>query len=211
MTIHRRHHYTSSILSLLLLLFSTALLLLTVTVTAAQPPLRYLTRPTAIWNQAIQTIPSQNNAIVLSPDTSWLYVTSVDLGTLSKLNPANGKFVQYYDKVGVEAKEGGRFVYGQGRIEFFMDDGSDDQLLESASYDNGGTTGTNNDSATTNNAASGGVVGSYLLYWVLDVSQQGYYSKVVCVEHDDDPNSEQIVVRWVATLSGILNGMPKIG
>eukprot|EP00984_Skeletonema_dohrnii_P031040 scaffold23072_cov67-Skeletonema_dohrnii-CCMP3373.AAC.1 len=64
---HRhRHHYTSSILSLFLLLFSSALL--TVTVTAAQPPLRYLTRPTAIWNQAIQTIPSQNNAIVLSPD-----------------------------------------------------------------------------------------------------------------------------------------------
>jgi len=112
----------------------------------------------------------------------------------------------------VEAKEGGRFVYGQGGIEFYTDDDSDDKLLESASGDNEGTTGTNNDSATTNNAnASGGGVGSYLLYWVLDVSQQGYYSKVVCVEHDDDPNSEQIVVRWVATLSGILNGMPKIG
>eukprot|EP00984_Skeletonema_dohrnii_P029027 scaffold19315_cov83-Skeletonema_dohrnii-CCMP3373.AAC.2 len=155
---HRRHHYTSSILSLLLLLFSSALLL-TVTVTAAQPPLRYLTRPTAIWNQAIQTIPSQNNAIVLSPDNSWLYITSVDLGTLSKLNPANGKFVQYYDKVGVEAKEGGRFVYGQGGLEFFRDDGSDDQLLEGASGDNEGTTGTNTDSAATNNATSGGVVG----------------------------------------------------
>ena len=113
----------------------------------------------------------------------------------------------------MEAKEGGRFVYGQGGIEFYTDDDSDDKLLESASGDNEGTTGTNNDSATTNiNAnASGGGVGSYLLYWVLDVSQQGYYSKVVCVEHDDDPNSEQIVVRWVATLSGILNGMPKIG
>ena len=53
--------------------------------------------------------------------------------------------------------------------------------------------------------------GSYLLYWVLDVSSQGYYSKVVCVEHDEDPNSESIVIRWVATLSGILNGMPQIG
>jgi len=112
----------------------------------------------------------------------------------------------------VEAKEGGRFVYGQGGIEFYTDDSSDDKLLESASGDNEGTTGTNNDSATTNiNANASGGVGSYLLYWVLDVSQQGYYSKVVCVEHDDDPNSEQIVVRWVATLSGILNGMPKIG
>jgi len=80
--------------------------------------------------------------------------------------------------------EGGRFGYGQGGIEF-------------------------HDAAASDSDSSEG--GSYLLYWVLDVSQQGYYSKVICVEHEDDPESEQIVVRWVATLSGILNGMPKIG
>lgn len=77
--------------------------------------------------------------------------------------------------------EGGRFGYGQGGIEFHNADSS-------SSSDGGG---------------------SYLLYWVLDVSQQGYYSKVICVEHEGE--EEQIVVRWVATLSGILNGMPKIG
>ena len=89
--------------------------------------------------------------------------------------------MQYFDRVGLEALEGGRFGYGQGGIEF---------------HDAAGT--------------SGGGGGSYLLYWVLDVSQQGYYSKVICVEHEEE-DEEQIVVRWVATLSGILNGMPKIG
>lgn len=114
-------------------------------------------------------------------------MTSIDFGTLSKLNPKNGKFVQYFDRVGLEAMEGGRFGYGQGGIEFY-------------------------DDATTADEGEGAAEGgSYLLYWVLDVSQQGYYSKVICVEHEDDPESEQIVVRWVATLSGVLNGMPKIG
>ena len=82
--------------------------------------------------------------------------------------------------------EGGRFGYGQGGIEFYINE-------------------ENEDDATTTEGEGGG---SYLLYWVLDVSQQGYYSKVVCIEHDE---SEQIVVRWVKSLSGILNGMPQIG
>jgi len=101
--------------------------------------------------------------------------------------------VQYFDKVGLEALEGGRFGYGQGGIEFYN---------AAAAAGSG---------SVSNNSEEGGKEGSYLLYWVLDVSQQGYYSKVICVEHEDDPKSEQIVVRWVATLSGILNGMPKIG
>ena len=162
----------------------------TAAVAAATPKISYQTPPTPLWNQAISTTPSQNNAIQISPDNSWLYITSVDYGTLSKLNPTNGKFVRYYDQLGKDAAEGGRFAYGQGGIEFYMSNQDED------------------DSTTT--ADSGGS-GSYLLYYALDVSQQGYYSKIVCAEHDADSESEQIVVRWVATLSGVLNGMPKIG
>ena len=178
-------------------------LLTTTTLTLASssttPPISYTIRPTPLWNQAISTTPSQNNAISISPDNSWLYVTSVDFGTLSKLNPTNGKFVRYYDTIGKEAVEGGRFGYGQGGIEFYIDE--DDENEDDA------TTTTNDSSATTTEGGGG----SYLLYWVLDVSQQGYYSKVVCIEHDEDPQSEQIVVRWGKSLSGILNGMPQIG
>ena len=162
--------------------------LLTTLTSSATPPISYTIRPTPIWNQAILTTPSQNNAISISPDNSWLYITSVDYGTLSKLNPSNGKFVRYYDTIGKEAVEGGRFGYGQGGIEFYINENKSE------------------DDATTTTTEGGG--GSYLLYWVLDVSQQGYYSKVVCIEHDE---SEQIVVRWVKSLSGILNGMPQIG
>lgn len=161
--------------------------IIALTTAASAQAISYQAPPKVIWNQAIQTIPSQTNDIAISPDSSWLYVTSVNKGTLSKLNPSNGKFVQYYDKLGVEAAENGRYGYGQGGIEFYMDDSS---------------------SGGSSSSAAGG---SYLLYWVLDVSSQGYYSKVVCVEHDEDPNSESIVIRWVATLSGILNGMPQIG
>ena len=110
-------------------------------------------------------------------------MTSVDYGTLSKLHPENGNFVRYFDTLGLEAKEEGRFVYGQGGIEFYI---ADD---DSSSSESSG--------------------GNYLVYWVLDVSQQGSLSKVICVEHDDE--SEEIVVRWVVSLSGILSGMPKIG
>ena len=174
--------------------FLLSLLTTTTTLTLASssttPPISYTIRPTALWNQAISTTPSQNNAISISPDNSWLYITSVDFGTLSKLNPTNGKFVRYYDTIGKEAVEGGRFGYGQGGIEFYIDE--DDESEDDATTTEGGG-------------------GSYLLYWVLDVSQQGYYSKVVCIEHDEDPQSEQIVVRWVKSLSGILSGMPQIG
>jgi hypothetical protein len=178
-------------------------LLLTTTLTLASsstPPISYTIRPTPLWNQAISTTPSQNNAISISPDNSWLYITSVDYGTLSKLNPTNGKFVRYYDTIGKEAVEGGRFGYGQGGIEFYIDEEKNEDDATA-----------NDSSATTTTTATEGGGGSYLLYWVLDVSQQGYYSKVVCIEHDKDPQSEQIVVRWVKSLSGILNGMPQIG
>jgi hypothetical protein len=189
-----------------------ALATLTTAAEAAQPLISYLTPPTTIWNQAIQTIPSQNNAIAISPpssNNSWLYVTSVDQGTLSKLNPSNGKFVQYYDKLGIEAKDNGRFAYGQGGIEFYIKETNVETSSSSSNSGGGNTTTTSTSTGTTTSTKNDG--GSYLLYWVLDVSQQGYYSKIVCVEHDEDPNSKQIVVRWVATLSGILNGMPKIG
>jgi len=171
-----------------------SLFLLSTTATAAAiPKISYKTPPTPLWNQAISTTPSQNNAVTISPDNAWLYITSVDYGTLSKLNPTNGKFVRYYDQVGKDAVEGGRFGYGQGGIEFYMQNKDDSTTTTAA------------------NTANSGGGGSYLLYWVLDVSQQGYYSKVICIEHDADSKSEQIVVRWVATLSGVLNGMPKIG
>lgn len=185
---------------LLSLLLTTALTL----ATSTTPPISYTIPPTPLWNQAISTTPSQNNAISISPDNSWLYITSVDYGTLSKLNPTNGKFVRYYDTIGKEAVEGGRFGYGQGGIEFYIKE-DDDKSEDDA-------TTTNNDSSTTTTTTTvEGGGGSYLLYWVLDVSQQGYYSKVVCIEHDEDPQSEQIVVRWVKSLSGILSGMPQIG
>ncbi len=113
-------------------------------------------------------------------------MTSVSRGTLSKLNPNNGLFVNYYNKLGLEAEGAGRFVYGESGVEYYLNDN-----------DNGNEGGDDD--------------GSYLIYWVLDVSSKGSYSKVVCVKHDPNPNSKTIEVKWVKTLTGILSGMPKIG
>jgi hypothetical protein len=154
-----------------------------------------LTQSSTLWNQAILTKPSLSNSISISPDSAWLYVTSVTSGTLSKLHPITGKFVSYYDDDGGESGE--TFVYGQGGIEFYLQD-------ENNPHNNNG--GGNNTSGTANTATS------YLLYWTLQVSQAGgYYSNVICVHHDPNPNSNTIEIKWIATLGGVLSGMPKIG
>ncbi|KAL9184851.1 hypothetical protein ACHAXT_002628 [Thalassiosira profunda] len=81
---------------------------------AATLPLNHLSQPSLLWNQAIQSPPRNDNVVFLSPDDRWVYVTSSD-GTLSKLDPENGDYLDVYapEKRWADGRQ-----YGEGGIAF---------------------------------------------------------------------------------------------
>ena len=168
---------------------ATLLLLLAATVSAQQRPLNHLSKPNLQWNQFIQSAPRNGGVVQISPDDKWLYVTSQD-GTLSKLNPENGRYVNVFtpDRRTEDGKGGmiseddplQWIMNGGGGISFYMDE------------ENGG-------------------VGAYLVYWVFDVPPLNGLapsSRVVAIKHDD---SEEMQALWSHTVAGDIQGTPVIG
>lgn len=168
----------------ILAFLATTILFLQATVVAALP-IEHLSKPTVYWNARIDTEspPGRRNAVQLSPDDAWLYVTSDD-GTLSKLDPENGDYrAAYVPEPRQDVLEDGSVSewvsYGGEGIVFHMDD------------DDSG-------------------VGDYLVYWMFDVSSQSDPStRVIAIEHD--PNSAALKVLWTKVLTGTISGMPVIG
>mmetsp|Transcript_7453 Transcript_7453/g.13418 ORF Transcript_7453/g.13418 Transcript_7453/m.13418 type:complete len:876 (-) Transcript_7453:291-2918(-) len=154
-------------------------------------PVQHLSKPTPLWNQAIQSSPSNGNVVQISPDNQWLYVTSSD-GTLSKLDPAEGSFHDEYkpdirrdDGTGGLIEEGNAqnqwVMYGTGGISFHMSEEEEEE-------------------------------DSFLVYWVFDVPPPSTglrpSSRVIAVRHDD---SKKLTVLWSKVIAGNIQGTPVIG
>lgn len=157
----------------------------------AQKPLQHLSRPIGLWNQAIPSNPGNGNVVQISPDDKWVYITTND-GKLHRLNPANGGDVTTFTpgKRNEDGKGGSIPVndvyqwrqYGQGGIEFYIDEEDDD---------NGR---------------------SYLVYWVFDVPPPSTglspSSRLFAIKHDE---SREMEVLWTKLLPGTIQGTPMIG
>lgn len=92
---------------------------------AALLPLKHLSQPVPLWNQAIHSPLGDGNVVQISPDDRWLYVTTSD-GALSKLDPAFGDFLTKHTP---ETRGEGWTTRGYGGISFHVDEGGDGEYL----------------------------------------------------------------------------------
>mmetsp|Transcript_18486 Transcript_18486/g.44502 ORF Transcript_18486/g.44502 Transcript_18486/m.44502 type:complete len:864 (-) Transcript_18486:711-3302(-) len=110
-----------SIVSFILLASSAAI------ISISALPIQYLSYPIVQWNTNIQSRLGARNAVFLSPDDAWLYVTDRD-GGLSKLDPANGDYKDRYVPEKSDM-EGGSVIYGEEGIAFHEESGGESFLV----------------------------------------------------------------------------------
>eukprot|EP00571_Detonula_confervacea_P003708 CAMPEP_0172319398 /NCGR_PEP_ID=MMETSP1058-20130122/37541_1 /TAXON_ID=83371 /ORGANISM="Detonula confervacea, Strain CCMP 353" /LENGTH=883 /DNA_ID=CAMNT_0013034425 /DNA_START=65 /DNA_END=2713 /DNA_ORIENTATION=- len=150
---------------------------------SAALPIQHLSKPTVLWNSAIQSPPGIRNIVQISPDDKWLYITTKD-GELYKLDPENGDYrLPYIPEKRRDGVDGAEWTTygGEGVAIHIMDDEEEEGE------------------------------GSYLVYSVLDVNPKNSSpsTRVIAIEHD--PESTELKVLWTKTLAGTLSGTPVIG
>ena len=160
------------------------------------------TSPNVLWNANIQSPGPTNGNVVQLVNDDWLYVTSSD-GTISKINPRNGEYVNIYKP---EVLSDDWIMYGGKGLSFYhsKEEGGDES--------GGGRFDINNNNNTDNDSSDGY---SYLLYWVIDVpktsdSNNVASSRIIAIKHDDD-DEEELNVLWTKRFVGTISGTPVIG
>ncbi|KAL7525943.1 hypothetical protein ACHAXR_004005, partial [Thalassiosira sp. AJA248-18] len=149
-------------------------------------PLKHLSKPTLLWNQAIQSSPGNGNIVQISPDNKWLYITSSD-GKLHKLDPRAGTYVNVFTPEKRREDGSGGVIAANAQLQWMQYGG------EGISFH------MDND-------------GSYLVYWVFDVPPPSTglspSSRVIAIKHDDSKGME---VLWTKMMPGTIQGTPVIG
>lgn len=160
------------------------------------------TSPNVLWNANIQSPGPTNGNVVQLVNDDWLYVTSSD-GTISKINPRNGEYVNIYKP---EVISDDWIMYGGKGLSFF-----NSKEEEGGDESGGGRFDINNNNNTDNDSSDGY---SYLLYWVIDVpktsdSNNVASSRIIAIKHDDD-EEEELNVLWTKSFVGTISGTPVI-